>query len=131
LYILAQGSLPFLNYTATLAEAHNAVGPTTITSTIYKYHLIFHAHNMLILRIMAISEFDIDMISFNNLIALMSMQWNSLIAEGSACPGCPSPYPPSQSSMSITPAPATQMQPCLPVLTNKEKDHLSKAGGCC
>ncbi|KAF8512460.1 hypothetical protein BU17DRAFT_8625, partial [Hysterangium stoloniferum] len=43
-FLCAQNQQPFLEYAATLADARNALGPTIITSNIYKYQLLFHSH---------------------------------------------------------------------------------------
>jgi hypothetical protein len=128
----AQGSLPFLDYAAALADARNAVGQTAISASVYKYQLLFHAHNMLVLRIMAIPDFDIDSINFDNLVALLSMQWDSLIAEGAARPGRPAPYALSSQSAVHAPSsysPQTQTNHRTP-LTDAEKERLTQAGGC-
>ncbi|KAF8957568.1 cytochrome P450 [Flammula alnicola] len=126
----AQGPLPFLDFATALAEARNAVGQTVITASIYKYQLLFHSHNMLLLRIMAIPDFDIDTINFDNLVALLSMQWDSLIAEGSARPGRSSLHVPSPQTSVASPStfgPSTHH--CTP-LTDAEKERLTHAGGC-
>ncbi|KAF8521395.1 hypothetical protein BU17DRAFT_64888 [Hysterangium stoloniferum] len=68
-------------YVAALANACNALGPIVITAAIYKYQLLFHAHPMLLLHIMVIPDFNLKNISFNNLVACMSMQWESLVTE--------------------------------------------------
>jgi hypothetical protein len=128
----AQGSLSFLDYAAALADARNAVGQTTINASIYKYQLLFHSHNLLVLRIMSMPDFDIDSINFDNLVALLSMQWDSLIAEGAARPGRPAPYAPSSQSAVHAPSsysPQTQTNHRTP-LTDAEKERLTQAGGC-
>ncbi len=81
-FLCTQGNLTFTEYAAALAEARNAVGPSVISSSIYKYQLLFHAHPILVLRIVAIPDFDIDNINVDDLSALMSMQYESLVAEG-------------------------------------------------
>ncbi|KAF9536257.1 hypothetical protein CPC08DRAFT_717855 [Agrocybe pediades] len=120
----SQAGLPFLDYAAALADARNAVGTSVISVAIYKYQLLFHAHHMLILRIMAMPDFDIDTINFDNLVALMAMQWDSLVAEGTARTTTAAPRL-SQASPSVS---ATQ--PRLPPLTDAEKERLSAVGGC-
>ena len=50
-FVCSQGLRPFLEYVADLAEARNAAGHTAITPSVYKFQLLFHAHNMLVLRI--------------------------------------------------------------------------------
>ncbi|KAF8519741.1 hypothetical protein BU17DRAFT_34207, partial [Hysterangium stoloniferum] len=43
-FLCAQNQQPFLDYAASLADARTALGPTIITSNIYKYQLLFHSH---------------------------------------------------------------------------------------
>lgn len=121
-FLCAQGSSPFLDYAAALADARNAVGPTVISANIYKYHLLFHAHPVLVLRIVAIPEFDIDTIGFDDLVALMSMQWESIAAEGL-----------NLGRLAISPrvSPLPQaVSTRLPALDDAERDRLSAAKGC-
>ncbi|KAF8496679.1 hypothetical protein BU17DRAFT_103390 [Hysterangium stoloniferum] len=80
-FVCAQHGLPFLQYAADLADARNALGPIVITAAIYKYQLLFHAHPRLLFRIMTIPDFDLENISFDNLVALMSIKWESLVME--------------------------------------------------
>ncbi|KAF8520408.1 hypothetical protein BU17DRAFT_89003 [Hysterangium stoloniferum] len=97
-FLCAQNWHSFLDYAATLADAHNALGLTIVNVHIYKYQLLFHSHSMLLLCIMAILDFDLETISFNNLGALMSMQWESLIMEIPATCSTPGPGPTRTSS---------------------------------
>jgi len=120
-FVCSQGLRPFLEYVADLAEARNAAGHTAITSSVYKFQLLFHAHNMLVLRIMAIPDFDIDTITFDNLVALMAMQWDSLVAEGSARP--------SQAIASAQGRSAPAVAARAP-LSDAEKEQLTAAGAC-
>ncbi|KAF8528180.1 hypothetical protein BU17DRAFT_81418 [Hysterangium stoloniferum] len=133
-FLCAQNHLPFLEYAATLADAHNALGPNDITAAIYKYQLLFHAHPMLILRIMAIPDLDLEDISFGNLVALMSMQWESFVIEIPAT--CSTP----RTSLSYT-STAASVPPILPMpranepwnrnpLSLTDCEHLSAVGGC-
>jgi hypothetical protein len=107
-------------------EARNLAGTTAITSTIYKYQLLFHSHTIL-LRIMALPDFDIDTITVDNLTALMSMQWESIVTEG-----CSSVRPTpllTTASSSVFPSPARS--PSGPsLLTDAERTCLTNAGGC-
>jgi hypothetical protein len=73
-FLCMQGKLPFLEYAAALTKAWNLTGLIAITSTIYKYQLLFHSHNILLLCIMALSDFDIDTITVNSLTSFMFMQ---------------------------------------------------------
>ena len=120
-FLCSQGKSTFSDYAATLAEARNGVGPSIISASIYKYQLLFHAHPILVLRIVAIPDFDIDSIGFDDLVALMNMQFESLAAEGNL------------GRLLITarasPAPLSSATR-LPFLDDTERDRLSAAKGC-
>ncbi|KAF8511632.1 hypothetical protein BU17DRAFT_69582 [Hysterangium stoloniferum] len=90
-FLCAQNRHSFLDYAAALADARNALGPTIV-------NLLFHSHPMLLLHIMSIPDFDLETISFDNLVALMSMQWESLIMEIPATRSTPGPGPARTSS---------------------------------
>ena len=119
-FLCAQGNLTFAEYAATLAEAHNAVGPSIISASIYKYQLLFHTHPILVLHIVAIPDFDIDNINFDDLSVLMSMQYESLSAEGNL------------GRLSITSCLSSTIPavPHLPFLDDTECECLSNAKGC-
>ncbi|KIJ46876.1 hypothetical protein M422DRAFT_29069 [Sphaerobolus stellatus SS14] len=135
-FLCEQGKLPFLEYAAILAEARNAVGETIIPANIYKYQLLFHAHHILLLRIMAMPDLNIETIGFDDLVALMSMQWESLIAEGVS--GRPSTRPdqtPSLAPAGRIPTPSgiaspAMLQPLVPPLTHADRTRLTNLGGC-
>ena len=119
-FLCAQGNLTFAEYAATLAEARNTVGPSIISASIYKYQLLFHTHPILVLRIVAIPDFNINNINFDDLSALMSMQYESLSAEGNL------------GRLSITSCPSSTIPavPHLPFLDDTECERLSNAKGC-
>ena len=127
-FLCAQNRLPFLDYAAALADARNALGPIVITAAIYKYQLLFHAHPVLLLRIMALPDFDLETIGFDNLVALMSMQWESLVME------VPATRSSHGSSLARTPPTAASVMPAAPAsrspLSIADREHLSAAGGC-
>lgn len=127
-FICEQGNLSFSDYASALADARNAVGTTTITASIYRYQLLFHAHPMLVLRIMAIPDFDIDKTNFDDLVALMSMQWDSLTAEGLI--GTRSSGGSRSAPSMSNPVHPTSNATRLPPLTEAEKERLSTLGGC-
>ncbi|KAF8530512.1 hypothetical protein BU17DRAFT_60227 [Hysterangium stoloniferum] len=83
-FLCEQGKLQLLDYATALAEAQNAVGISVISTYIYKCQLLFHSHPILLLHIMAMPEFNMETIRFDDLMSLLSMQWESLIAEGIA-----------------------------------------------
>ena len=124
-FLCAQNRLPFLDYAAALADARNPLGPTVITAAIYKYQLLFHAHPLLLLCVMAIPDFDLDNTSFDDLVALMSMQWESLIME---VPAIRSTFGPSLVRAPSTTASITS--PPRNPLSTAERERLSAAGGC-
>jgi len=77
---------------------------------------------------MALPNFDIDTISVDGLISLMSMQWESIVTEGigrsSACPA-------TLISTTAATSPAASSAACTPPpLTDAEHTHLTHAGGC-
>ena len=85
-FLCHQGKLSLDEYASMLTMARNAIldGSNVIPTSIFKYQLLFHSHPTLLLRVMAIYNFDIDSLTLgiDNLISLMSMQWDSLSAEG-------------------------------------------------
>jgi hypothetical protein len=123
-FLCAQGRIPFLKYAANLMEARNLAGANAITPVVHKYQLLFHANTTLLLRIMALPNFDVDTISIDDLISLMSMQWESITSEGRA------------STCSTLTIPPTALGPpafpvCTPpLLTDAERTRLTTAGGC-
>ncbi|KIJ26356.1 hypothetical protein M422DRAFT_272597 [Sphaerobolus stellatus SS14] len=116
--------------------SRNAVGETIIPANIYKYQLLFHAHHILLLRIMAMPDLNIEAIDFDDLVALMSMQWESLIAEGvsghpSARPAqTPSPTPAGRIPTPSGTASPTMLQPSVQPLTHADQTHLTNLEGC-
>ncbi|KAF8507523.1 hypothetical protein BU17DRAFT_100449 [Hysterangium stoloniferum] len=129
-FLCAQNRLPFLEYATALADAHNTLGPNIIMAAIYKYQLLFHAHPMLVLRIMAIPDFDLEDISFDNLVALMSMQWESLIMEIPATRSTLRTSPTAASIPPIPPMPRANEPRNQNPLSLTDREHLSTVGGC-
>ncbi|PPQ80005.1 hypothetical protein CVT25_001412 [Psilocybe cyanescens] len=80
---------------------------------------------MLIHCIMALPDFDIDSIGFDNLAALMAMQWDSLIAEGLTHPS----HSGSTASANAS-TPWDTSSPAHKLLTEADQDKLTKTGGC-
>ena len=74
---------------------------------------------------MAIPDFNLDRITIDDLTSLMSMQWDSLIAENSARQTTTS----STSTPSIVLSPSTPST-SLPILDDAEKARLTAARGC-
>jgi hypothetical protein len=129
-FLCTQGRLPFLEYAAQLTESRNVAGTTIISASVFKCQLLFHSHTVLLLRIMALPSFDVETISIDDLISLMSMQWESIIAEGRPS----TRIPPSVSNTSThvhTSAPVhTPSTGPLPPLTDAERTRLTNARGC-
>jgi hypothetical protein len=129
-FLCEQGKFQFLDYAAALAEARNAVGISVISTYVYKCQLLFHSHPILLLCIMAMPEFNMETIGFDDLVSLLSMQWESLIAEGvtgrvSKSSAYSQPLAPVVSVPAIT-APRTAP----PRLTDAERTRLTDLGGC-
>ncbi|KAG6805019.1 hypothetical protein H0H92_001125, partial [Tricholoma furcatifolium] len=128
-FLCSQGKRPFTDYAAALTEARNLAGTTTIPSNIFKYQLLFHSHTILLLRIMAIPDFNIDNITIDALISLMSMQWESIVTENPGkISGRTVPLSTSLSTTSLTSESTTN--PTVPPLTDAERTRLTNAGGC-
>jgi hypothetical protein len=126
-FLCTQGTSHFAEYAAALADARTAAGDKDIDAKTYKYHLLFHSHPHLLLRIMALPDLNLDNLSFDDLVSLMTLTWDSLTAEK-----MPVRTPRTAASIS-TPAPS----PALPrtvgnlaPLTDAERDHISANGGC-
>jgi hypothetical protein len=123
-FLCTQGRLPFPEYAANLTEARNLAGTTIISPQVYKCQLLFHSHTVLLLRIMALPDFDIEAISVDDLISLMSMQWESILAEV---------RPSARIPPSVSTIPTTTRTPSigpLPPLTDTERTRLTNARGC-
>ena len=124
-----QGRLSFNDYASALTEARNTIptGSTLIPTSIFKFHLLFHSHPTLQLRIMGIHTFDIEAatLGIDNLVSLLSMQWDSLIAEGvirgpSTSVGLGTGY---SNAAQVTHA-------RLPTLSDPERSRLTSLNGC-
>ncbi|KAF8519325.1 hypothetical protein BU17DRAFT_89993 [Hysterangium stoloniferum] len=74
---------------------------------------------------MAIPDFDLETISFDNLVALMSMQWESLIMEIPATRSTPGPGP-ARTSSTTTSTTLPHPDP----LSIADHERLSAVGGC-
>ncbi|KAF5338089.1 hypothetical protein D9611_014190 [Ephemerocybe angulata] len=135
-YLCSQGRSHFADYAAALAEARNVVTEKEVDGKTYKYHLLFHSHPQLLLRIMALPDFNLESTSFDDLASLMSMQWDSLLADGSGRPS-------TRSERSAVPTPAPGAPPYVPSfnpgsssspvpapLTDAEREFISQNGGC-
>jgi hypothetical protein len=75
---------------------------------------------------MAIPDFDLETISFDNLVALMSMQWESLVME---VPASRSTF--GSGLIRTPPTAASVMPPTRNPLSTADRERLSAAGGCC
>jgi hypothetical protein len=126
-FLCQQGRLSLSDYVTALTEARNAIpdGSNVIPTSIFKYQLLFHSHPTLLLRVMAIHNFDIDSstLGIDNLISLMSMQWDSLSAEGVIRHTCPP-------NLTRSPFPTLVVSSPLKPLSPTERERLTVAGGC-
>ncbi|KIJ37764.1 hypothetical protein M422DRAFT_259602 [Sphaerobolus stellatus SS14] len=130
LFLCSQGRSQFSDYAAALVEAHNALSEKVINANLYKYHLLFHSHTLLLLRILVLPNLNISDMAFDDLASLMSMQWESFIAESAGHNICAAPASASTSMPPAINSTAPAARNGLPPLTNTERKTLSAAGGC-
>ncbi|KAJ7249390.1 hypothetical protein C8J57DRAFT_1239842 [Mycena rebaudengoi] len=126
-YSIYQQSRPYPDFATDLQTARTAIGSTgdlAITDRIHVNHLLFHAHNTLQRRALAIPGFDLEAITVDELTSLMSATWESLLAEGLVRTSYSTP-----SSHSI-PSSAVTASLRLPPLDDTEKKCISDASGC-
>ncbi|KAF7328541.1 Reverse transcriptase domain-containing protein [Mycena venus] len=121
LFAQKQGSSTFAKFAESLQNARNALAGAgvgyTISNSILKNHLLFHSHPILRLRVTGMNELPFATMKVDNLIATMSLTWDSLLAEGVI--KLPASLP--------TPASAS---PAFAPLTQAEKEALRAANGC-
>jgi len=123
-YGISQGSSGFMDYAARLQEARNTLssGGTgfTISDSVFKNHLLFFSHPILVLWMHSIPLFDYAKTHVDGLIALMLSTWDSMVAERVIRP-----------PLSTTPANiSTRPTKMLPPLTDRECDALKQVHGC-
>ncbi|KAJ7218571.1 hypothetical protein GGX14DRAFT_560915 [Mycena pura] len=126
-YLMHQQSRPYSVFAAELQSARSAVGttgPLGITDRIHTNHLLFHAHNTLQRRVLAIPGFDLETIDVDRLTSTMSATWDSLVAEGVVRTSIP-----TSATTSLTPLLSTATSR-LPPLDDAEKKRISDASGC-
>ncbi|KAH6910069.1 hypothetical protein BKA70DRAFT_1424576 [Coprinopsis sp. MPI-PUGE-AT-0042] len=84
-YATCQGKLSFADFVTAAQTAQGVLGtagPTwKITDTMFKNHLPFHYHCLLLLRVCAIPNLGYDLLKVESLINTMSSTWNSMLAE--------------------------------------------------
>ncbi|KAH6887348.1 P-loop containing nucleoside triphosphate hydrolase protein [Coprinopsis sp. MPI-PUGE-AT-0042] len=102
-YGCMQGTRDFHTFASELAQCYSALPSGTITEEIYKHHLLF-SHPQLYLRMRAIPYFDIGRTdqSADQLTALMSHQWNHLMADVGPPSSQSSPNPLRTSAIAST-----------------------------
>ncbi|KAJ7259348.1 hypothetical protein C8J57DRAFT_1472119 [Mycena rebaudengoi] len=127
-YLIHQQSRPYSVFATELQSARSAIGitgPLGITDRIHTNHLLFHAHNTLQRRVLAIPGFDLEKITVDGLTSTMSATWDSLVTEGVV-----RVYTPT--SVSAAPAPpfSSAVSSRLPPLDDAEKKRISEASGC-
>lgn len=130
-----QGRRDFQSYAAELAQAYGALPSDTLSATVYKYHILFHSHPQLYLRIRALPNFDVDStaVTVDTLTSLMGHQWDSLIADasprGARAAGQSALKTTAVVSPSLTTA-ATTSGPTPPPLSEADRKALQDANGC-
>jgi hypothetical protein len=142
-YSIHQGTQSYGDFVRELQTARNMLGTSgafALKDFVFKNHLLFHAQEVLTLRIMAIPSFNFETITVDGLISLMTSTSDSMLAEGirpvtptaSAVPrrlNTPMFTPSMPSSRSATPSPL-QTPYTLPELTYAERQNLKAQGGC-
>jgi hypothetical protein len=135
-YGISQGLSSFLDYATRLQEARNTLSSGrqgfTISDSMLKNQLLFFSHPILSLRMRAIPGLDYPKLRVDNLIALMSSTWDSMVAEHVIRPPLIRPpvsttsFPPPSTTPFIN---SKSVKPFIP-LTERERDTLRQAGGC-
>ncbi|KAJ7097043.1 hypothetical protein B0H15DRAFT_797777 [Mycena belliarum] len=140
-YAIYQGALPFPEFAKTLQRARNSLASAgtgyTISDSILKNHLLFHAHPVLRLRVCGQQDFSFASMKVDGLVANMSATWESLIAEKVIKPApnmLPSPNTSTHPSASSLPTPTSASPaasaPTFRPLTYAEKEALRAAHRC-
>ncbi|KAF8508974.1 hypothetical protein BU17DRAFT_99346 [Hysterangium stoloniferum] len=85
-YSCSQGKHNFHTFAMDLAQCLGTLPSATISTAIYKHHILFYSHPLLYLCMHVLQAFDIDNSSQtpDELIALMGSQWDSLVADNAA-----------------------------------------------
>jgi hypothetical protein len=132
----SQGKCDFRTFAADLAQSLGTLPSGTISTTIYKYHILFFSHPLLYLRMRALQGFDIDTTTQtpDQLIALMAAQWDSLVADNSSRSGRSLPFISTPAPAPTVPLITTTSTIASPSrfipLTDEEKNALSAVRGC-
>ncbi|KAF9017762.1 hypothetical protein BDP27DRAFT_1378557 [Rhodocollybia butyracea] len=130
-----QGTGDYEMFAADLQSARAAIGSSSdlkISNCIHINHHLFFANETLQRHILAIPSFDLEMITINGLINIMTATWNSLIAERLVHPTV-APTFSSPIASSSTPSFPVTCPPSishLPPLDDAERKCLSDAHGC-
>lgn len=136
-YGCVQGKRDFRVFAADLAQCLNALPSGIISTVIHKHHLVFYSHQLLYLRMRAIPGWDIDdkTQTPDQLIALMSAQWDSLIADNASrgarsLQAPPVATPPSGVALMTSHLASSTSSSGPPRLSEEEKAALTAARGC-
>ncbi|KAJ7671943.1 hypothetical protein B0H17DRAFT_1208869 [Mycena rosella] len=144
-YAIHQGPSHFADFAKALQQARNSLASAgagfTISDSMLKNHLLFHAHPILRLHVTGQQVFPYASMKVDALIANMSSVWDSLLAEKVVrlpVPGMPSPLtiPPAatvaspSSSLPTPPASASSTPSQLPPLMHAEREALRAVNGC-
>ncbi|KAH6903473.1 hypothetical protein BKA70DRAFT_1301081 [Coprinopsis sp. MPI-PUGE-AT-0042] len=136
-YGCMQGKRDFQTFSGELAQCHGALPSSTISAQIFKYHILFYSHPQLYLRMRALPDFDIEKTdqSVDQLIALMSHQWESLMAD--IGPRSSRPMHPSSTVSLRTSVTASGIRQALPqsqasssYLSEEDRKELDRLKGC-
>lgn len=118
-HLCYQRNRDFSEYAAELSSIRNSLESGAISGFHYRLHLLFHSHEMLYLRVLALNNLDIQDTSSDTFTALLQQQWDSLTAEGRTRVPRATPalnQGSSAGSASTTPLP--------------DRDTVIQAGGC-
>lgn len=123
-YTISQGYGDFLSFVAALQAARidlaGAGAGFTVSDSIMKNHLFFHAQSRLRLRVLSSPGFKYENLKVDGLINLMQTTYLSLVAEGVIRPAL---VPVAGTASSVP-------RSSLPELTPVERERLRSAGGC-
>jgi hypothetical protein len=137
-YSCNQGKRDFRSFAADLAQCLGTLPSATISTSVYKYHILFFSHPHLYLRMRALQGFDIDLSTQtpDELIALMGAQWDSLVADTtsrstrSINAPAPTPTPASRVALFTSAAHTSTTSPLSLPLTEEERAALTAVRGC-
>lgn len=111
----------FSEYAAELNSIKNSLELGAVSEFHYRLHLLFHSHELLYLRVLALNNLDVTTTSTDNFTALLQQQWDSLIAEGQVCISRAVSAQSFIASLPVSGSPSVPLPDC---------DAVIQAGGC-